>query len=263
MRFVLGVALLVAACQVRSVLPVRTIDGDTGQPLAGVLVQSGDNGLMTYTDSAGKGAVLLSRRRGRLKLTRVGYHEIEAGTRFGSETLVVTLYRQQPRTVKGRVVEAFSGMGLANVPVRVEEIDRTVLSGPDGEFVLADLQPGSLRLSVMAAGYAARPCTVRPVGGETISVLISLTDTTNVGTVRGQVVDRITDRPIAGVRVEVWGTANSALTDSTGEFLLDNVPAGVHLLVATADGWVSQQIRFRVMKHWVAEVSFRLERTLR
>ncbi len=244
-------------------MPVRTIDGDTGRPLAGVLVQSDDNGLMAYTDSTGRGSVLLSRRRGRLKLTRVGYHEIEAGTRFSSETLVVTLYRQQPRTVKGRVVEAFGGVGLANVQIRVAGLDRTVLSGPDGEFVLADLQPGSFELSAMAAGFVARPCTVRPVGGETISVLISLTDTTNVGTVRGQVVDRVSDRPIAGARVEIWGTGNTALTDSTGEFLLNNVPTGVHLLVATADGWVSQQIRFRVMKHWVAEVGFRLERIVR
>src|SRR3989442_10553160 len=48
----------------------------------------------------------------------------------------------------------------------------------------------------------------------------------NTGTVRGQVVDSSTRQALAGVTVQIQGTARSTLTGPNGNYSLGDVPAG-------------------------------------
>src|SRR2546430_14668292 len=48
----------------------------------------------------------------------------------------------------------------------------------------------------------------------------------NIGTVRGQVVDSSTRQALAGVTVQIQGTARSTLTGPAGNYSLGDVPAG-------------------------------------
>ena len=76
------------------------------------------------------------------------------------------------------------------------------------------------------------------------------------GTVRGSVLDGVSERPLANAQVLVVGTAISRFTNAAGRFELANVPAGEHLVrvsligyggvertvVVTEDGTVSLEI---------------------
>src|SRR2546422_9204266 len=58
----------------------------------------------------------------------------------------------------------------------------------------------------------------------------------NTGTVRGQVVDSTTRQALAGVTVQIQGTARSTVTGPDGNYSLGDVPAGRRVVPATRNG---------------------------
>ena len=64
------------------------------------------------------------------------------------------------------------------------------------------------------------------------------------GTVRGRVVEVGTQRPIADVQVTVTGTTMGAVTTSTGDYTISNVPAGSQTIAARRIGYtrLTQQV---------------------
>src|SRR3989441_11275465 len=63
----------------------------------------------------------------------------------------------------------------------------------------------------------------------------------NTGTVRGQVVDSTTRQALAGVTVQIQGTARSTLTGPDGNYSLGDVPAGSVVVRATRIGFAPRQ----------------------
>src|SRR3989442_732488 len=63
----------------------------------------------------------------------------------------------------------------------------------------------------------------------------------NPGTVRGQVVDSTTRQALAGVTVQIQGTARSPLTGPDGNYSLGDVPAGSVVVRATRIGFAPRQ----------------------
>ena len=53
-------------------------------------------------------------------------------------------------------------------------------------------------------------------------------EATKTATVKGQVVDKITGEPLAGVSIEVPGTEKAVYTDFEGRFVISAIPAGSH-----------------------------------
>lgn len=62
-------------------------------------------------------------------------------------------------------------------------------------------------------------------------------DSARLGEVRGQVVDRGTQRPLPGAVVRMLGHERDSSTDRRGRFALENVPTGVHRLEARLIGY--------------------------
>lgn len=61
------------------------------------------------------------------------------------------------------------------------------------------------------------------------------------GTIRGRVIDAMTQQPLATVRLAVQGTQHSVLTADDGSYILRDVPAGQHLIRASRIGYALQQ----------------------
>lgn len=61
--------------------------------------------------------------------------------------------------------------------------------------------------------------------------------TPSTGAVRGRVVDRVTQRPVADVRIAIAGTDLDARTDAEGAFTLRGVPVGTHRVRAIRVGY--------------------------
>lgn len=97
----------------------------------------------------------------------------------GQESVVaLTLAPEAPKgasgSIRGRIVDGASG-----APVRVAEIHvvgtaRRVLSGEDGVFHLAGLEPGTVGLSVRCLGYADAQGVVRLAPGQLLEVEVAL-----------------------------------------------------------------------------------------
>jgi len=78
------------------------------------------------------------------------------------------------------------------------------------------------------------------------------------GTIRGQVMEGATQRPLAGVVVNVAGTNLGALTNQNGAYLLTNVSAGSHTLVVRMIGYARAEASVTVQPNDVLEANFSL-----
>ncbi len=64
--------------------------------------------------------------------------------------------------------------------------------------------------------------------------------TVGIGAVRGTVWDHDLDVPLSGARVSIAGTNLVAVSNQDGAFLLERVPAGMHTVVVSKDGYERQ-----------------------
>lgn len=78
------------------------------------------------------------------------------------------------------------------------------------------------------------------------------------GTVTGQVTEADTQRPLAGARVQVAGTALVGVTDANGRFRIDAVPAGEVEIEVQLLGYVSASLTVRVAENATVSVDFQL-----
>src|SRR5207245_11346020 len=80
----------------------------------------------------------------------------------------------------------------------------------------------------------------------------------NIGSVRGQVVDSSTRQALAGVTVQIQGTARSTVTGPGGNYSLGDVPAGSVVVRATRIGVAPRQVGVTVSTGGRAEAAFEL-----
>ena len=80
----------------------------------------------------------------------------------------------------------------------------------------------------------------------------------NTGTISGRVTDSTTQQPLSGVQLQVVGTDRRTLTADDGNFLLSDVPAGVHQLRASRIGYGLHQEQVAVTAGATARVELAL-----
>lgn len=78
------------------------------------------------------------------------------------------------------------------------------------------------------------------------------------GTIRGQVADAVSMRPLVGAQVSVPGTNQGGLANSNGQFLILNVPAGTHIVRAELIGYGTEEQEVEVVAGEVAQADFQM-----
>lgn len=81
------------------------------------------------------------------------------------------------------------------------------------------------------------------------------------GTVRGTVVDATSMRPLAGAQVSIAGVGLGTITNSSGQFLIVNVPAGEARVRVQMIGYGVEQQTTRVAAGETTTLNFELEET--
>lgn len=81
------------------------------------------------------------------------------------------------------------------------------------------------------------------------------------GTIRGQVVDAVTMRPLSGAQVSVLGTGAGALANQSGQFLILNVTTGSQTVRVDLLGYGTSEQQVTVSAQQVAQVEFRLSQS--
>ncbi|NWF88371.1 MAG: TonB-dependent receptor [Ignavibacteriaceae bacterium] len=82
------------------------------------------------------------------------------------------------------------------------------------------------------------------------------------GSIRGTIYDKITKDELPGANVIIKGTSIGAATDLDGKFILRNVPAGEHTLVASYMGYESESVVITVICNKILDQNFRLSPTI-
>ncbi len=151
--------------------------------------------------------------------------------------------------IGGRVVDA-AGAGVEGAlvtarrqrgrgPASAEEVASAQgLSGSDGRFRLADLEPGSYLLSASRAGHAPARAVGVPAGAGEVTLQLQAG-----GALRGRVRDRSTGAPVTTFTVTVrraggpqrWLPLKAvSVVDASGEYRLDDLPPGSVRVSASA-----------------------------
>ncbi len=249
------------------VVVARVEDGETRRALAGAMVTSEGSDIMAVTDSAGRCMVVVAPRKGgTLSASRPGYIDLRLTgawpVKSAPDTVVIdfTLYPNRPRVVAGKVTDAGTRLALVGAKVSVEHSDLSESTRVDGSFLFDSFPAGSQRLEVSFPGYPPKSFSVEAKGGETTEVNAALIDTANVGRVEGVVSGAGTGLPVKDARVAVEGTELLASTDSTGRYVIENVPAGIHKLLVTCAGCVNAYTVVRLVKDWNVTVNLQLRK---
>jgi len=172
-----------------------------------------------------------------------------------------------PGTVSGTVLEADSGLPVADALVILEGAGRGGRTGPDGGFTLDGVAPGAYILRVRRLGYGDGALPVRVGPGDRVNQTVilapdplALEGITVTGEARGGlqglVVDEITRRPLPATLLRLEPRA-AALTDSLGVFSFRELPPGGGLLLVEQFGYEDLYVPIPPDRSRILEIALR------
>jgi len=253
--------------QAAQVLVARVQDGETKLALAGAMVMSEGSDIMAVTDSSGRCLVVaVPRKGGNLLASRTGYLDSRLAwsppAKPVPDTILVDmlLYPDRPRVVEGRVSDAGTKLAIAGAKVSVVGAELVASTRTDGGFLFSQFPAGPQTLEVSFVGYPLKTLRVEARGGETTEVNAPLVDTANVGSIEGSVSEIRTGLPVPEAHVAVEGTELGTLTDSTGRYVIESVPVGMHKLLVTRAGYVNAYTVIKLVKDWAVTVNLHLHK---
>lgn len=155
--------------------------------------------------------------------------------------LVVPLHSLRAVTVEGRVVDGsnrpVAGAKISLLTGEGEVSLLTTRSGPQGEYAITTVPPGTYRLRVTHPRYTPWEQPSAAVeADEAPRFDVRLEPLPTTATVEGRVVDGATRRSLRNVRVSVPG-AGVAFTDELGRYRLEGVPGGFVDVRLEAEGY--------------------------
>jgi protocatechuate 3,4-dioxygenase beta subunit len=172
--------------------------------------------------------------------------ETSRAVEIRGEVEPITFELGEAVTVSGRVVRA-DGSGVPDVNVApISSSSSSVMTGPDGSFIIEELPRGPVTLMALkAADYIREMASVEaPASNVEIKIPAG-------GTVRGRVLEKGSKKPVTDFRVGPSGERRGAgmrmigptnlqpIRSDDGSFELMNVPVGPTEIVAEAAGYVT------------------------
>ncbi len=219
-------------------------DLETQKPVNGIIVQLDGGAFQTYTNAKGEFSIY-GAAPGMHKLQVWGFaynfQQFDIYVFDDKDTAIAEIAMTKlDGTVVGRIVDSQTGEPLAAATAQLDGggVWRT-LTDEQGYFMFLGVTPGAHTLQ--AWGYAynfqEQPINVKETGATDVG---SRGFTIIPDTIRGQIIDAGTGRPImnAHVQFDGGGLGKETKTNITGRFILVNVPAGARQLQTW--GWAYQ-----------------------
>ncbi|MCE4625726.1 MAG: carboxypeptidase regulatory-like domain-containing protein [Desulfurococcales archaeon] len=184
------------------------------------------------------------------------YHLDVGGFGYYNKTVIVNVTVENG-TIAGVVTDLITGNPIAGALVTVVEANKTVTTNESG-FFQVEVPAGTYTLTVEASGYEPFETTVSVEENETVFLTIQLTPA-GYGTIEGYVFDAETMEPISNALVVVDEDMNySAVTGPDGFYMIENVPAGIHVVEAYASGYQSASVNVTLAPNETVVVNFTL-----
>ena len=226
-------------------------DGATTTPLAGVQITvtgaaSGSaltsvNGAYSLTGLTPGAVTVTASLNGYTSVSGSGL--VSAG---GALTFSPSIFAlgQPPATtggIAGQIKDSVTGLPIDGVTINVMgSVTATANTSSDGSFSLNGLTPGSVVITASKTGYASVSGAGTLVAGSLVLFSPSLQNT--AGTISGQVVDAVTNAPLAGVTVSVGVGSITTTTANDGRFSVSGVAAGAYSMSFARLGYTTKSI---------------------
>lgn len=228
----------------------KLLDGDSGQALEGVEIGiAPDTATAVITDEAGEFTFTgLQPNTYTLSYQVPGYVSAsqvlttKKGQLIDLGNIVLQL---APTTavVSGSVVEAVSGLPVANVLIEIVTAQETVTALTDAQGTYSLIAPaGAVTLKASANDYYPVSASADIQAGTRVSFspsLSKLTEEPQPLELIGRVVDVDSQQPLAGVTVASTELATEVTTDNEGNFSFPGVPTGDQGFVFSLQGYQS------------------------
>jgi len=148
---------------------------------------------------------------------------------------------ETPHTIVVNPSGAFSGTvthALTDSPIEGATVTvngHSTTTDADGHYNIANVPPGDYTVSASKPSYQTESTSATAVSGETTTVNIMLTPLP--GTIAGMVTSASTGEAIAGANVTANGI--SATTNSSGAYVIHDLPPGTYTVTASATDYES------------------------
>jgi protocatechuate 3,4-dioxygenase beta subunit len=227
-----------------------------GGPVAGAIVtasaEHGGYGSSTRTDDDGRFALALEEGTWNVAASAGGYDSISVVMQAPSEhaELVLTM----ASSLRGRVVSAVDGTGVAGIEVRATKLSRLLLTAGDGSatsddsggFAIESLAPGSYEIVARGSlGYGSAPGRTSLAVGEHATGIEILVEP--AVTVEGRVAIEPHGEPCASGNIRL-ATADSVSPDGfaasapivNGAVRIEGVPPGEYGVAVICPGYLAR-----------------------
>ncbi len=148
-----------------------------------------------------------------------------------------------PGTINGQVTATTGGAPIEGATILVFQGSNLIdhaLTDSSGNYEVTSLAPATYTVIAGAENFQLDFASVAVLANQTIPQNFSLD--ADPGILSGQVTDLGTSLGVAGVQIEVFDGSvliSSAVTDSSGNYEIDNLPAGTFTVNASANNYVS------------------------
>lgn len=214
------------------------VDASTRQPLSGVAVVVGsDSTIHSETDATGS-FMLAGIPAGlqSMSFSLPGYSavsakmEIEAGFVIDLGTLPLSS-NPTSGVLKGSITDAVSGQPIEGVTISFSgSSGGSAITGIEGTFLVPEMAPGEIFITVSRAGYYPMTGDVTVISGSVLFFklqLAAIPPQPTTGTITGRIVDGAINEPLSGVAVILRSDSSIvSMTDAAGGFTLVDIPPG-------------------------------------
>ncbi len=169
-----------------------------------------------------------------------------------SSPIAGVIYKNEKAVIGGTVVDAF-GEALKDVVVRIEGLDKTVITDATGKFTFDNVElfnrnlPNPNQITVVASKDGVSKILVNnygenyqmklnPIGNQRMTTKVIPSN--GERKIAGQIFDENGEQLI-GATVMLQGTTIGASTDIDGSFTINNVPEGPQVLVVSYTGYTT------------------------
>ncbi|MBM4247892.1 MAG: hypothetical protein FJ149_00305 [Euryarchaeota archaeon] len=226
-----------------------TVLDDRGGPVAGAFVQvaggpgalSDTAGLFSVSGAPGGFVNFSASKAGHLGAAGQAFVPPGGRSRWTNITLVASA-ANATGAISVQVVDAFSGPLQGARVVLDGNTEAPQLTPANGTCLFSGVPAGFHLVAASLAGYAPASANVTVIAGSVagLTLVLNLEPSGNgsvAGTVRG-----LTGAAIAGASVVLEELNLSATTDAAGNYSIGPVPAGLHNITASAEGFAPETV---------------------
>ncbi len=138
-------------------------------------------------------------------------------------------------TIAGKVIDGNTGKPVKGVPVIIGKGGQSGLTDSEGRFLFRYIELDTpVALTISGKGFTPFEETIKSY---TENLVYTLWKSGTIADIKGRIIDKNTNEPLAGVNVLVVGTVRGAVTDADGNYSIIGVPVGSSVLRASVVGY--------------------------